>query len=191
MKDIRVAKRYAAALFGVALRDEVLDAVSADLELISRFLSDVPYLRAVLMQPLVSDERKNKVVVDAFGDRVTASSLSFLKLLIRKRREDLIPECIREFKVLVAEYAGTVDAEAWSAVPMSLDQEKALVLSLHNLTGKKVRLRAEVDPSLVGGVVVRLGDTIIDGSVRGKLERLERQLLGSNALGSNALGGAA
>ena len=186
MKDIRVAKRYAAALFGVALRDQVLDAVTADLELISRFLNEVPYLRAVLMQPLVSDERKNKVVVEAFGDRVTASSLSFLKLLIRKRREDLIPECIREFKALVAEHSGTVDAEAWTAVPMTLDQQQGLVLSLHALTGKKVRLRAEVDTDLVGGVVVRLGDTIIDGSVRGKLERLERQLLGSNALGGAA-----
>ncbi len=65
----------------------------------------MPYLRAVLMQPLVSDERKNKVVDDAFGDRVTASSLNFLKLLIRKRREDLIEECIREFRVLLAEHS--------------------------------------------------------------------------------------
>lgn len=186
MKDIRVAKRYAAALFGVAVRDDILDAVAADLELIGRYLGEVPYLRAVLNQPLVSDARKNKVIVDAFGDRVTASSLNFLKLLIRKRREDLIPECIREFRVLLAEQSGTVDAEAWTAVPMTLDQQQGLVLSLHNLTGKKVRLRAAVDVSLVGGVVVRLGDTVIDGSVRGKLERLERQLLGLNALGGAA-----
>ena len=183
MKDIRVAKRYAAALFGVARRDSILDAVEQDMTLVSRFLAEVPYLRAVLIQPLVSVARKNIVVDEAFGDRVTASSLNFLKLLIRKRREDLISECIREFRALLAEHTNTVDAEAWSAVPMTPDQQERLASGLHALTGKTVRLVAKVDHALVGGVVVRIGDTVMDGSVRGKLERLERQLLGANALG--------
>jgi len=151
--------------------------------LVSRFLAEVPYLRAVLIQPLVSVARKNIVVDEAFGDRVTASSLNFLKLLIRKRREDLISECIREFRALLAEHTNTVDAEAWSAVPMTPDQQERLASGLHALTGKTVRLVAKVDHALVGGVVVRIGDTVMDGSVRGKLERLERQLLGANALG--------
>jgi len=183
LKDIRVAKRYAAALFGVARRDSILDAVEQDMTLVSRFLAEVPYLRAVLIQPLVSVARKNIVVDEAFGDRVTASSLNFLKLLIRKRREDLISECIREFRALLAEHTNTVDAEAWSAVPMTADQQERLASGLHALTGKTVRLVAKVDHALVGGVVVRIGDTVMDGSVRGKLERLERQLLGANALG--------
>ena len=68
MKDIRVAKRYAAALFGVAKRDGILDAVEADLLLVSRFLAEVPYLRAMLLQPLVSDERKYKVVGENLND---------------------------------------------------------------------------------------------------------------------------
>jgi len=183
LKDIRVAKRYAAALFGVARRDGILDAVEQDMTLVSRFLAEVPYLRAVLIQPLVSVARKNIVVDEAFGDRVTASSLNFIKLLIRKRREGLINECIREFRALLAEHTNTVDAEAWSAIPMTLEQQEELSISLHKLTGKKVRLVSEVDKALVGGVVVRIGDTVMDGSVRGKLERLERQLLGANALG--------
>ena len=183
MKDIRVAKRYAAALFGVALRDGILDAVAEDLTLVSRFLDELPYLRAVLLQPLVSDTRKYSVVDEAFGDRITASALNFLKLLIRKRREDLITECIRDFRALLAEHHNTVDAEAWTAVAMSEQQQQQLVQSLQALTGKTVRLTAELDRTLVGGVVVRIGDTVIDGSVRGKLERLERQLLGANALG--------
>jgi len=183
LKDIRVAKRYAAALFGVAKRDGILDAVEQDLLLIGRFLAEVPYLRAVLMQPLVSDERKNKVISDAFGDRVTASSLSFLKLLTRKRREDLIEEALREFRVLLAEHENTVDAEAATAVPLTPDQSARLTQSLQTMTGKTVRLTAHLEPDLVGGVVVRIGDTVIDGSVRGSLARLEQQLLGSNSLG--------
>ena len=183
MKDIRVAKRYAAALFGVAQRDGILDAVEKDLLLIGRFLAEVPYLRSVLLLPLISDERKYKILDEAFGDRVTTSSLSFLKLMVRKRREDLIEEALREFRVLLAELENTVDAEAATAVPLTADQSARLTASLQTMTGKTVRLTAHLDPALVGGVVVRIGDTVIDGSVRGQLARLEQQLLGSNSLG--------
>ncbi len=178
MKDIRVAKRYAAALFSIAKRDGTLDAVAQDLTLMERFTKEVPYLRAVLMQPLVTDERKYKVADDAFGDRVTAVSLNFLKLLIRKRREDLLDECIRDFRLLLAEHNNTIDAHATTAVPMPSDQQTRLVQSLEHLTGKTVHLTTDLDTSLIGGVVVRLGDNIIDGSVRGRLQRLEQQLLG-------------
>ena len=180
MKDVRVAKRYAGALFAVAERNGILDAVASDLALMGRFLAEVPYLRAVIMQPLVSDTRKNKVADDAFGDRVTAASLNFLKLLIRKRREELFEECAREFRALLAAHTNTVDAEAATAVPMTAEQVVRLTESLQTLTGKTVRLTTQVDAALVGGVVVRLGDRILDGSVRGKLERLERLLSGAN-----------
>ena len=69
MKDVRVAARYAGALFAVAGRNGILDAVAADLELMARFMTDVPYLRAVIMEPLVSDSKKNAVADEAFGDR--------------------------------------------------------------------------------------------------------------------------
>lgn len=181
MKDTRVAKRYAAALFGLAQRDNILDAVAQDVTLIERFVAEVPYLRAVLLQPLVSETQKNKVVTDAFGDRVTATSLNFLKLLIRKRREDLIDVCIQEFRALLAESQNRIEATARTAVPMTYDQVHRLTESLKTLTGKDVHLTPVVDESMIGGVIVRMGDTILDGSVRGRLERLEQQFLGATA----------
>ena len=184
MKDIRVAKRYAGALFAVANRNGILDAVASDLELIHKRMTDVPYLRAILMEPLVSDTRKNSVADEAFGDRVTAASLNFLKLLIRKRREELFEECAREFRVLLAIHANTADAEVSSAVPLTVDQTDRLTEKLQALTGKTIRLTSSLDPALLGGVVVRIGDTVMDGSVRGKLERLERQLSGVNSQGA-------
>ncbi|MGI4791919.1 MAG: ATP synthase F1 subunit delta, partial [Janthinobacterium lividum] len=75
------------------------------------------------------------------------------------------------------------DAEASTAIPLTADQAERLTQSLQTLTGKTIRLTTLVDTSLVGGVVVRIGDTVMDGSVRGKLERLERQLSGSNSQG--------
>jgi F-type H+-transporting ATPase subunit delta len=184
MKDIRVAGRYAGALFAVAERNGILDAVATDLELMRRFLTEVPRLRAIIMEPLVSDSRKNAVADEAFGDRVTAASLNFLKLLIRKHREDLIEECTREFNALLAAHNNTADAEVSTAVPLSPAQTERLTQSLQALTGKTIRLTTQVDAALVGGVVVRMGDTVMDGSVRGKLARLERQLLGDNRSGN-------
>ena len=112
---------------------------------------------------------------------MTAASLSFLKLLIRKRREDLLEECAREFRILLAAQANTADAEVSTAVPLTPEQETRLTESLQTLTGKTIKLTTQIDPTLVGGVVVRIGDTVMDGSVRGKLERLERQLSGANS----------
>lgn len=183
MKDTRVAKRYAAALFSVAQRDGILDAVGQDMLLVERFIAEVPYLRAVLLQPLVSEERKTLVATQAFGDRTTGTTLNFLKLLIRKRREDLIDEVIREFRILTLAQANIVDASVTSAVALTPKQNQALVASLEKLTGKNVRMTTDIDPAVVGGVVVRLGDTIIDGSVRGQLERLREHLLGARAAG--------
>lgn len=179
MKDTRVAKRYAAALFGVAQRDGILDAVAQDMTLIERFMAEVPYLRAVLLQPMVTEDRKFKVVDDAFGDRVTASSLNFVKLLIRKRREDLVSECIAEFRHLLADAQNRIAARATTAVPLTELQMQQMVLSLQKMTGKIVTLTTDLDPAVLGGAIIRMGDTVIDGSVRGRLERLERQLMGT------------
>jgi F-type H+-transporting ATPase subunit delta len=183
MKEVRVAKRYAAALFGIAVRDEIVDSVTADLALVERLLQDVSYLKAVLNQPTVSQSHKDQVATDAFGDRVTATTLSFLKLLIRKRREDLIGDCAREFRMLVAERDNTAEATVSSAISLTTSQTETLRQSLEHLTGKRVHLTTQLDTEMLGGVVVRMGDTIIDGSLRGRLLRLEQQLLGQRLPG--------
>jgi F-type H+-transporting ATPase subunit delta len=183
MKDIRVAKRYAGALFGVASRDGIIDAVTKDIEIVEQSLLNVANLRSVLLTPLVTDAEKNKVLGDAFGDRITATTLEFLKLLIRKGREGLIDESIQEFRILLADSANMIEAVATTAVPMTSAQTEQLTQSLKSLTGKNIRLTLEVDTSIIAGSIVRLGDTVIDGSVRSRFERLEQHLLGSSKLG--------
>ena len=176
--ETRVAKRYAAALFEVAERDGAIEAVSADLDLVERFLAEVPYLRALVLQPLVSDERKRKVLSDAFGDRATATTLNFLYLLVKKRRETSLDDVIAHYRVLVDEKLGRVVAHVHTAVALSPAQVSALKVALSSRTGKNVEIEAAVDPMTLGGVRVRIGDTIIDGTVQGGLESVRRQMLG-------------
>lgn len=179
MRETRVAKRYASALFEVAKRDAILDSVGEDLAMVERLLKESANLRTLFVQPMITDERKIKMVTDIFGDRITATSLNFLKLLIRKRRTDIVDEVIEEFRTLLRDHLGIVDATAQTAATLSAEQLDRLTKSLVQLTGKKVNLTTEIDPHLIGGVVVRIGDYIIDGSLRGRLERLEQHLLGA------------
>jgi len=107
--------------------------------------------------------------------------LNLVLLLLRRGRIDLLPRVAREFARLDDLRNGVVNATATSAAPLDPDEVRALTARLQRLTGGRVELTTNVDPSLLGGVVVRLGDRLIDGSVRGRLERL-RSRLASGAL---------
>ena len=178
-KDSRVARRYSSALFEIALRDDTIEVISDDLTLVETFVRDVPYLRAVLLQPLVSEEQKIKVLSDAFGDRITASTLNFLYLLVRKRRENLVDEVIAEYRRLADEKADRVTAHIQSAVPLTDAQVKQITGALEQRTGKNVKVTTQVTSSIIGGLLVRIGDQVIDGTIRGRLDRVRQQLLGN------------
>ena len=177
-KETRVARRYAAALFAVALQDDTVDVVARDLAVVEGFVREVPYLRAVLMQPLITESRKRKVLSDAFGERITATTLNFLYLMVRKRREDVLDETIAEFRRLADEHANRVVAFVSSAVPLSEQQLGAMTKALAQRTGKNVHVETDVDETMLGGVRVRIGDEVIDGGLRTQLERLRVVLLG-------------
>src|SRR5579884_3864711 len=117
--ETRVARRYAAALFDVALRNDGVDTIANDLAVVEAFVKQVPYLRAVLMQPLITESRKRKVLSDAFGERITATTLNFLYLIVRKRRENVLDQTIAEYRRLADEHANRVVAHISSAVPLT------------------------------------------------------------------------
>ncbi|MDR3709771.1 MAG: F0F1 ATP synthase subunit delta [Capsulimonadaceae bacterium] len=177
--ESRVAKRYAAALFDVAERDNAIEAVLKDLTLVETYFEQVPYLKSLVMQPLVSIHRKQRVLSDAFGDRTTATTVNFLYLLVRKRRTSIVYDVIREFRAAYDENQGRIIARVQTAVEIDKKQLASLQQALVKRTGKKVELRTEIDPAMIAGVRVRLGDTVIDGSISGRLEKVRQQLLGA------------
>ena len=176
--DFGVAKRYAAALFCAAEHDGDVDIILKDLELIEACQEQIPLLRAMLRQPLITQERKRHVLRDAFGNRITATTLNFLYLLVRKRRINQLTDVVGYYRAMVDEKHGSLIAHVDTAVALDKNQLAALKKALGTRTGKNIDIQPRIDSSMIGGVRVRIGDTIIDGSISSRLERVRKQFLG-------------
>ena len=177
MREESVARRYAAALFNQAEATDAVTTAANDLQLVAETVAESGALRALLAQPLVTDARKKLALKNVFGEKISPMTLALLNLLIDKRRVELLPQVQAEFARRVLEYRNIAHATATSAVPLTPEQVAALERSLEARTGKDIELEMTVDPTLIGGIFVRIGDTVLDGTVRGNLERLREQLL--------------
>lgn len=177
MREGKVARRYARALFNAAVRTQAVEAVNEALQQLLNTLRDHPPLQQLLLNPLIPRERKKQMVQQSIGRFTHPLLASLLDVMVQKRREGLLPEVAQEFSNLRDEHLGIVRVQAATAYPLDSEQQQALIRGLERRTGRQVVLETRVDPSLIGGVVVRIGDTIIDGSVRGQLARLKQYLL--------------
>ena len=184
MTQSPVARRYAQALYDEAQRRERVEAVDQDIDLLRETLDASRELVLFFESPIISREKKEAVVQELFKERVQPTTLHFLRLLVEKKREGLFPEVVRAYRALRDDQKGIVEARARTAHPLSEEDEQALAQALERLSGQRVRLQVDQDPGLIGGVVVRVGDTVYDGSVRHQLaslrERLEHGALATN-----------
>lgn len=174
MSNPAVAKRYAEALFDVANSQGQTDAVEQEFASVVEVLNAHPALNNLLQSPSLSVEVKKKQITDLFGGRVSAIVLNFLKLLFDRRRQDSIVGIYDEFVRLVDKALGRVKASVESATPLTEEELQTLTEKL-GTTGK-VKLTTKVNPSLIGGIKVRLGDRVFDYSVATRLERFRQTL---------------
>lgn len=174
----RIARRYAAAILNAARKTDAIDQVESDLGLVSYTLESSPSLARILRSPVIPRERKKSVIEEVFCGKLHFLTLSFLKLLVEKRREDLIPAIESEYTQLADDARGVVRALVKTAVEMSSEETARLAEVISRITGKTALLSTEVDPSIIGGVVVRIADTVIDGSIWGQLCAIRERLLG-------------
>jgi F-type H+-transporting ATPase subunit delta len=177
MAEEAVSRRYAAALFGLAQRTGTINEIDNDLTAVAKAYREVRSFRAVLGDPDLPEAKKKDALNAVFKGRIGETTLTFLNLLLDKRRFDELPEIQTEYDRLALTTQNIARATIVSAVPLSKSEADALVKSLEGKTGKRIELTAEVDPSVIGGVLVRIGDTVYDGTVRGNLERLRARLL--------------
>ncbi len=174
-EQITIARPYAEAVFEIARAEKALPAWSqllADLvELIA-----LPEVWQVITSPRLSSSEVTALLLEIVGDGVDARGQNLLRLLAQNRRMIVLPEILVRYEQLRAEAENTVSAEVTSARPLNEQQQQLLAEAIKSKLGREVKLTCEVDESLLGGAVVRAGDLVIDGSARGKLEKLAATL---------------
>lgn len=171
-----VARRYAKALLMLAVERDLLEQFEKELDIFRQIYSEEPNLKKIMDNPKILPPEKKKIIKMMVKDRVSPVIANFLYLIVDKRRESLFMEIIKEYGIYADQARNIVDAEVRSAVQLADKDFRELELRLSKATGKKVRLNSAIDTSLIGGLVVRIGDTVIDGSVTKKLALLKNRL---------------
>jgi F-type H+-transporting ATPase subunit delta len=166
-------RRYAEAAFQIATRDDSIETWRRELELAGSTVTGE--LMEVLANPALPLERRLAAANRVF-ERLSQPVRNLIFLLIRRRRIEQLPRVVAEFVRLDERRQGITHATATSAAPLTDLEVKALTARLEQMTGGRVALETHVDEGLLGGLIVRVGDRLIDGSVRGRLERLRNQL---------------
>ena len=166
---------YARALFDAALEEKRLEPVGEQLAQLVAAESEVPELRELLRNPQVDPGARKAALEDLLsdGDELLRN---FLLVLVDKGRTGQLEEIAREFERLVAEHEGIVHAELTTAVELSDEEARELLEQIEKASGRKVEATRRVDPDLIGGIVLQVGSHRLDASVRGRLERLRREL---------------
>ena len=181
-RDTTIARRYAQALYMAAQKKDAVDRVWDDLQgVIAVDKAAGDRFRLFLESPHVPTEHKFAALEATFRPVVHGLVVEFFRLLLAKKRLFELRTIIEEFQRLVEDHRGVVRARVTSALPMHDAELTGLVSALEGGLGKKVRVVSNVDPGIIGGLVVRVGDRIADQSVRTQLTRLREQLLDARA----------
>jgi F-type H+-transporting ATPase subunit delta len=172
-----VSGRYATALFELARDTKSIDAVRVDLDKFDAMLTDSADLKRLVRSPVFSAEVQSKalgMVLEKAG--ISGISANFLKVLTANRRLFAVNEVIRAFRALVAKFKGEATADVTIAEKLSDKNLDALKTALKSVTGKDVALNVKVDPSIIGGLVVKLGSRMVDSSLRTKLNSIKHAM---------------
>jgi F-type H+-transporting ATPase subunit delta len=170
-----VARRYARAIFELALeRNQPLESWFSELQAIEAALTDAA-VQPTLISPKLSFGQKRELIDRALGG-VDPLQRNFVYLLVERGRLELLGAVVREFRAMMLDHQGIAEATVTTAVPIGDAEAERIAQLLGRLVNKKVILQREVDPSIIGGVVARVGDRLINGSVAGRLAALREQL---------------
>ena len=171
-----LARRYAQALFELAMEMSVLDRIDSEIKIVSELINNNKELKYLLNHPNVDDESKKKILGKILETDISEMTKHFLYLLIDRRRHNLVNLIQREFIRLADKARNIVEAKVVSATSLSAKQEERLKQAIARITGKNVRLLIEVDSGLIGGVRLQIGDCVMDGSIVTALSKMRTEL---------------
>jgi F-type H+-transporting ATPase subunit delta len=172
---ITTARPYAKAIFAIARKGNTLANTAAGLRLAAEVVAD-PRVAPLLGSPHVTSAQLADLVIGIAGSSLDENGRNFINLLAQNRRLGFLPEIAALFEQMKAEVENAVDVEVTAAVPLTPDQESRYAAALQKKLGRSVRLHTKVDGSLLGGAVLKAGDLVIDGSIKGRLERMATEL---------------
>lgn len=171
-----VANRYSEALFDVAIELNKVDEFHKEINILYSIFKEEKDLMILLTHPRISKDKKKELLDTLFKEKISIELVNFLYILIDKGREKEVLEIIDAFNELYNDYKGILKVTAISAVELKEKEEQRLISELNKLLNKDIVLSKEVDPSIMGGLVIKTKDKLIDASIKGKLNRLNDRL---------------
>ncbi|MBN2898217.1 MAG: F0F1 ATP synthase subunit delta [Clostridia bacterium] len=171
-----VAKTYSDALFEVGIENNSLEQFLEEFSFIEATFKEYPDFLELFKTPKISIEERKEAIQSVFGGKISSEMLNLLKIVLDKRRASEIFGIKDEFKVAVHKHNNVIEATVISAVPITEAQSERLVKSMAAVTGNDILIKNKVDETLIGGVVIYIGDKVIDGSVKKKLNELKEEL---------------
>lgn len=171
-----VAGRYAEALYEIAIENKLVDQLEEELQAVVRVFEETTQLKKILFHPRITAAQKKEVLAGLFGGRISEVAINFLNMLVDRQREIYLADITNYFTDMANKGRNISDVKITSAVELNGEEKKKLAAAMAKCTGKQVRLSYDVDPKLLGGMVVRVGDKVIDGSVIARLQTLREHL---------------
>ncbi|MBR1760019.1 MAG: ATP synthase F1 subunit delta [Schwartzia sp.] len=177
MLNLQLATKYSRAMFLLAEEDGKLAQYGAELRALAEAVAGTPELKAFLESPMIPRQAKQDATEKIFAGELSPMVMNFLRMLLDKQRVALLSEIVQQYENFANEAQGILVADVTTARVLSEALGDRLKAKLSELTGKTIKLRKHLDEKLIGGVVVRMGDTLIDGSLKSRMKALEAQLL--------------
>lgn len=180
MKNTILANRYAKALFSVAQEENAFDEYAKSLTEIATAMSTQPEVKDGVTNPLYPVDVRCKVMAH-IAEAMGASQVikNFLDLVIQKKRAAFLPDIAEAFQTLIDTQRNICQGTVVTAMPLTAELNDKLQATLEKITGKKVVLSTKIDPSIIGGIIAKVGDLVLDGSIRSQLQGLKESIKGS------------
>ena len=173
-----IARRYAKALVNLAEKEKDLDNVGKNLTAITEVYKENSELKQVLSDTKVSSRVKQEILKDVLNTIKTSKLVdTFSRYLLAKRRIDILPDIERAFNLLLQEKLGRIEANVTAAYELPKETVKKLVNAISGYSGKEVKVNVAIDPSIIGGMVTRIGSTVIDGSIKTHLNKIRQSII--------------
>ncbi|MCB0471905.1 MAG: ATP synthase F1 subunit delta [Flavobacteriaceae bacterium] len=175
MRESRAAIRYAKAVLNLALDSKMADKVNADMQLIQTTVEENQELQVLLESPVYKTKVKKDILSKIFDKKITGISLGLIDQLIDNKRLTLLPEVAKQYIIIYDHYKGIEVAKITTAVPLTDELKNKVLQKVKALKGKEVILENIIDPAILGGFVLKVGDQQFDSSIIGKLNNLRRE----------------